>query len=172
ARERASVKTADLLRKISRQYSERNIDYSPSIFVKSNSGTYGMAVISVDDPEKIKNLNSKNRKRMKVSKGGIVVRDLVIQEGIPTSLIMNEGSAEPVIYLVDGKVAGMFYRVNREKDIYSNLNSSGMEFVKYNHLKENGIPDIFSLISQTATVAAGYEIEKVIKEGGCKEEAV
>lgn len=169
-RERASV-TADLLLKVlNQQYSERGLKYSPSIFVKSNSGTYGMAVISVDKAEKIKNLNSKNRKKMRVAKGGVVVKDVVLQEGIPTSLTMNGGStAEPVIYMVDCKVGGMFYRVNKGKDAFSNLNSSGMEFVKYDHSNGNDISPVFALISQIATIATGYEIEKVIEEGGCKE---
>ncbi len=169
-RKRASATTGLLLKELKEQYSERDLDYAPSIFLKSNSGTYGMAVISVDDAEKIENLNSKNRKKMRVAKGGVEVKDVVIQEGIPTSLVMNGGStAEPVIYMVDCKVGGMFYRVNKGKDAFSNLNSSGMEFLKYDHSNGNDISPVFALISQIATVAAGYEIEKVIEEGGCKE---
>lgn len=167
-RERVSLDAAEMIENIKSSYLKRDIDYQPSIFVKSNSGTYGMAVISADDPEKIRNLNSKNRKKMRVSKGSMDVKDVVVQEGIPTSLKMNGGSsAEPVLYLVNGNVAGMFYRVNRGKDEISNLNSGGMEFVKYDHVNQNGIPGIFSVLSRVATVAAGYEIEKVIEEGGC-----
>lgn len=168
-RERVAEDAGEMLKLLKTKYAEREIDYTPSVFVKSNSGTYGMAVISVDDPEKIKNLNSKNRKKMRVSKGGMDVKDVVIQEGVPTVLKMNGGSsAEPVLYLVDCNVAGMFYRVNRGKDEISNLNSGGMEFVKYDHGKPNGVSPAFDILSRVATVAAGYEIEKVIEEGGCQ----
>jgi len=36
---------------------------------------------------------------------------------------------------------------------------------------ERFFPPAYQLISRIASIAAGYEIEKILKEGGCKEEA-
>jgi hypothetical protein len=35
---------------------------------------------------------------------------------------------------------------------------------------ERFFPPAYQLISRIASIAAGYEIEKILKEGGCKEE--
>ena len=156
------------------QYESNEVEYDPTIFIKSNSGTYGMAVLNVKDIESIVLMNASNRKRLRVTKGGKPVRDVVIQESIPTVLKTGEGHfAEPVIYLVDDDVAGGFFRVNSEKTANENLNSKGMQFEKFfntvNGIEE--IPQIFKLISKIAVIASGYEIEKIIREGGCKEAA-
>lgn len=170
-REKAASSVSDLIDQLKKHHLEKKVDYDPSVFIKSNSGTYGMAVVNVLNSDDVLNFNSQNRKKMRVSKGGIAVRDVVIQEGIPSALKLNGNiTAEPVIYLVDAKVAGMFYRANRSRNENQNLNSRGMEFVMYDHDEDNGIPSIFGLLSKVATIAAGYEIEKIIKDGGCMED--
>jgi hypothetical protein len=32
------------------------------------------------------------------------------------------------------------------------------------------LPPVYQVIGSTASIAAGYEIERIIKEGGCEEE--
>ena len=167
-RERVSTRAAEILSIVKSEYSKRNIDHEPSLFVKSNSGTYGMAVTSVSDPRSIMEMNSRDRKRMRVSKGGRPVRDVVIQEGVPTSLRVGDGLVgEPVVYLVQSQVAGMFYRVNSLRGELENLNSKGMEFLPCDDSLPNGIPPVFDLVSKVATIAAGYEIEKVLRDVDC-----
>ena len=167
-RERVSTRAAEILSIVKSEYSKRNIDHEPSLFVKSNSGTYGMAVASVSDPQSIVKMNSRDRKRMRVSKGGMPVRDVVIQEGVPTSLRVGDGLVgEPVLYLVQSQVAGMFYRVNSLRGELENLNSKGMEFLPCEASLPNGIPPVFDLVSKVATIAAGYEIEKVLRDVDC-----
>ena len=167
-RERVSTRAAEILSIVKSEYSKRNIDHEPSLFVKSNSGTYGMAVASVSDPQSIVKMNSRDRKRMRVSKGGMPVRDVVIQEGVPTSLRVGDGLVgEPVLYLVQSRVAGMFYRVNSLRGELENLNSKGMEFLPCEASLPNGIPPVFDLVSKVATIAAGYEIEKVLRDVDC-----
>lgn len=167
-RERVSARAGKILSIVKGEYSKRGIDHEPSLFVKSNSGTYGMAVASVRDPQSIMEMNSRDRKRMRVSKGGVPVRDVVIQEGVPTSLRVGDGLVgEPVVYLVESRVAGMFYRVNPLRGDLENLNSKGMEFLPYGDSLPNGIPAAFDLVSKVATIAAGYEIEKVLKDVDC-----
>ena len=167
-RDRVSAKVGEILSKVRSEYSKRKVEHEPSIFVKSNSGTYGMAVSSVRAPEDIIEMNSRDRKRMRVSKGGVPVRDVVIQEGVPSSLRVGGGLvAEPVVYLVKSRVAGMFYRFNPLRGELENLNSKGMEFLQSDGSPYGGISPAFDLVSRVATVAAGYEIEKVLIDVEC-----
>ena len=167
-RERVSARVGEILSRVSSEYSKRNIEHEPSLFVKSNSGTYGMAVSSVSDPKNIVKMNSRDRKKMRVSKGGVPVRDVVIQEGVPSSLRVGDGLVgEPVVYLVKSRVAGMFYRANPLRGELENLNSKGMEFLQCDGSLPGGIPSAFDLVSRVATVAAGYEIEKVLRDVDC-----
>ena len=61
----------------------------------------------------------------------------------------------------------MFYRVNPLRGELENLNSRGMEFRPCDDSLENGIRPAFDLVSKVATVAAGYEIEKVLRDVDC-----
>lgn len=178
-RARAALSVESILDELADEYRSKGIEYDPYLFLKSNSGTYGMAVMNVTDSEGVRALNSEGRKRMRVSKGGKPVRDIVIQEGIPTSLELSSGaSAEPVIYLVEAKAVGGFLRLNQSKSALENLNTRGMEFSSMYSpgdpsASENGgvlINPAYELVASVASIAAGYEIEKILKEGGCKEE--
>jgi len=177
-RERAAARVESILDELSEEYKKRGIDYDPYLFLKSDSGTYGMAVMNVADAESVRALNSEGRKRMRVSKGGKPVRDIVIQEGIPTSLKLSSGaSAEPVIYLVEAQAAGGFLRLNQSKNTLENLNTRGMEFsdmYSTEDLSNNNnravITPAYELLACVASIATGYEIEKILKEGGCQEE--
>ena len=171
-RKRASECAKKVLAKVNEKYNEHNINEEPTIFIKSNSGTYGMAVVNLKDIDSLILMNSGNRKRLRVTKGGIPVRDVVIQEGVPTIIKTKDNySAEPVIYMVEDDVAGVFYRVNTEKSETDNLNSKGMKFEEFEDTVSEikTIPEVFTFISKIAVIAAGYEIEKIIRDGGCKE---
>ncbi|MCH7949330.1 MAG: glutamate--cysteine ligase [Candidatus Dadabacteria bacterium] len=168
-----------MISKLKTEYEARGIKEDPYLFIKSNSGTYGMAVVNVSSGNDVIGFNSEKRKRMRVSKGGNPVRDVVIQEGVPTSLKFGlDITAEPVFYLVDTKVAGGFLRLNKSKNEFENLNTRGMEFVHIDPCDETArskdveilCSPALELISRIATIAAGYEIEKILDEGGCKEE--
>ena len=166
-RERVRARAEEVFSSVGAEYSKRGIEDGTSVFVKSNSGTYGMAVTSVLDPADVSGMNSRDRKRMRVSKGGVPVRDVVVQEGVPTSLRVGDGLVgEPVVYLVEASVAGMFYRANSTKGELENLNSRGMEFLPCES-SPDGISPAFELVSRAATIAAGYEIEKVLRDVDC-----
>lgn len=178
-RGRAAVLVESILDELREEYRENGIEDSPYVFLKSNSGTYGMAVMSVTDGDQVRTLNAEGRKRMRVSKGGKPVRDIVIQEGIPTSLKLSSGaSAEPVLYMIEAKVAGGFLRLNKGKSVLENLNSRGMEFSHmYSEQSQSNdenqgafLTQAYELLACVASIATGYEIEKILKEGGCKEE--
>ena len=178
-REKIAQVADTMINRLKIQYEERGISEEPYLFIKSNSGTYGMAVVNVANGDDIRGLNSDKRKRMRVSKGGNAVRDVVLQEGIPTSFkYESDISAEPVFYLIDTQVAGGFLRLNKSRNSLENLNSRGMEFVHIDPCDEATHIDkvdtlcspALELVSRIATIAAGYEIEKILDEGGCKEE--
>ena len=178
-REETAQIVDSMLIRLKTQYEARGIKEDPYLFIKSNSGTYGMAVVNVSSGNDVIGFNSEKRKRMRVSKGGNPVRDVVIQEGVPTSLKFGlDITAEPVFYLVDTKVAGGFLRLNKSKNEFENLNTRGMEFAHIDPCDETArskdveilCSPALELISRIATIAAGYEIEKILDEGGCKEE--
>lgn len=178
-RERVAQVVDNMIARLKSEYEQRGVSQEPYLFIKSNSGTYGMAVVNVSSGDDVRGLNSEKRKRMRVSKGGNAVRDVVIQEGIPTSFKYDSDiSAEPVFYLIDSKVAGGFLRLNKSRSTLENLNSRGMEFAHIDPCDETShLDDVdtlcspaLELVARIATIAAGYEIEKILDEGGCKEE--
>ncbi len=178
-RERVAEIADSMLENLGMEYSAKGVPDEPYLFLKSNSGTYGMAVISVSDADEIRSLNAEGRKRMRVSKGGKPVRDIVIQEGIPTSLKLDtDVVGEPVFYMVEDRVAGGFLRLNKGKSALENLNARGMEFTHmYAKEERTGMDNpnriilpSHELVSCIASIAAGYEIEEILREGGCKEE--
>ena len=178
-RERVAASSDSMQDRLRVEHNKRGIQEEPFLFVKSNSGTYGMAVISVFSGDDIRTLNADGRKRMRVTKSGKPVRDVVIQEGIPSSIRFRGNIVgEPVIYLVEANVAGGFLRLNKDKNEFENLNTKGMEFscmsfenegdCENNECDKSLLP-AYQLIARIASIAAGYEIEKIIREGGCGE---
>ncbi len=111
------------------KYQEHNINFSPYAFVKSDLGTYGMGVMSVQSGSELLELNKKARHSMQSVKYGIQNTELLIQEGIPTIELFEGHTAETLAYVVGGEVVDLFSRVNAQKDNLSNLNSRGMQII-------------------------------------------
>lgn len=111
-------------------YKQRGIKEAPFVFVKNNAGTYGLGIIKVGSAEEIRTLNYKSRKKMKAAKGGREVSEVIIQEGIPTSVVSDGLTAEPAIYLIGCQLAGGFLRSHGEKGPQENLNSPGAVYKK------------------------------------------
>lgn len=110
------------------QYRKHNIGCKPFVIVKSDSGTYGMAIISIKTPEDILNLNRKQRNKMASVKEGLQVEQMLVQEGVYTYETIDEAVAEPVVYMIHSQVVGGFYRIHTGKTATDNLNSPGMHF--------------------------------------------
>lgn len=125
-------KTASLLNAIQKKYDEYGILEKPFVVVKADAGTYGMAVMTIQDPSEYQMLNRKQRMNMATSKGSKVVNQVILQEGIPTieRLGPEHLTAEPVVYMLGQYVIGGFYRVHPERNAKENLNSPGMFFEK------------------------------------------
>jgi glutamate--cysteine ligase len=120
----------NLLMSIRSKYREYNIDREPFVVVKADSGTYGMGIMTVKSADEIYNLNRKQRNKMSSAKEGLVVDNVLVQEGVYTFETLGEEQAvaEPVIYMMDHYVIGGFYRVHTGRGPNENLNAPGMHF--------------------------------------------
>jgi glutamate--cysteine ligase len=118
------------LGKLKKSYEARGINQAPFVFVKNNSGTYGLAVIKVESGKDVLDWSYKSRKKMKAAKGGRDVEEVIIQEGIPSVVKAEGASAEPVIYMIGCQLAGGFLRSHLEKTDTESLNSPGAVYKK------------------------------------------
>lgn len=136
--DRASI----LFEKIRQKYAEYKIDQAPFLVVKADQGTYGMAVMMIDDPSELMNLNRKQRTKMMASKGGGVVTKAIMQEGVYTFETVGDDHAvaEPVVYHIGRHVVGGFYRVHKNRGINENLNAPGMNFIPLAFAKNCHVP--------------------------------
>jgi len=161
----------NVLEKTQSYYDTHHIDCKPFVIVKSDSGTYGMAIMSVDSPEDILNLNRKQRNKMASVKEGLQVEQMLVQEGVYTYETINEAVAEPVVYMIGSQVVGGFYRVHTGKTATDNLNSPGMHFEPLSFEESCVLPDenqnpdaspnrfyAYGVIARLALLAAAREI--------------
>ncbi len=77
----AAVKLFDGVRA---KYKEHHINEKPFVFIKADSGTYGMGVVPIEDPAQILELNRKKRNDLLRGKSGQPVTRFLLQEGVPT----------------------------------------------------------------------------------------
>jgi glutamate--cysteine ligase len=163
----------NLLYRIRSKYKEHNIDAQPFVIVKADAGTYGMGIMTVRDASEVQGLSSRQRKKMAVVKEGMAVTEVIIQEGVPTVETVDEGTAEPVVYMIDRYVVGGFYRVNTQRGIDENLNAPGMSFKPLDfetcctlpdeHLAPDAAPNRFyayGVVARLALLAAAIELEE------------
>jgi glutamate--cysteine ligase len=164
-------KTEELLRQIQLKYNQYNIEHKPFVIIKADAGTYGMAVMTVTDPQQLNNLNRKQRTSMSMRKGGMSVNRVILQEGVYTfeTIGENQATAEPVVYMIGQHVVGGFYRVHQSRNIDESLNAPGMHFEqlafseccnnpdsRHNHLAQNQFY-VYSVIARLALLASCKE---------------
>ncbi len=165
-----------LLEEIQKKYDEYGITQKPFVVVKADAGTYGMAVMMVQDVAEIQHLNRKQRTHMAKVKSGKPVTQVIIQEGIYTVETRGDARAvaEPVVYMIGRHVVGGFYRVHNERSSAENLNAPGMHFepLAFDKPCNNPMHDkscdeaanrfyIYGVIARLALVAATREIAEV-----------
>lgn len=160
--------SAGMFQLLKEQQKQLQIRDEPYIFLKNNSGTYGLGVMSVDDPQNLSQWSYKARKKMTSSKGETRNDEIIIQEGIPTALQgLDKQSAEPVIYMVGCKLAGGFLRVHSKKDSKTNLNSPGAVFRRLCmsdlEIKVQGLnmENVYGWLAKLGTLALSREMEKI-----------
>ncbi len=166
-----------VLESTQKYYDTHNIDCKPFVIVKSDSGTYGMAIMSVNTPEDILNLNRKQRNKMASVKEGLQVEHMLVQEGVYTFETINDAVAEPVVYMIGSHVIGGFYRVHTGKTATDNLNSPGMHFEPLSFEGSCVVPDAhqspdaspnrfyaYGVIARLALLAAAREMAAAKKD--------
>lgn len=149
------------------EYDKRGISQEPFVFVKNNSGTYGLAVIRVGSGAEVLDWNYKSRKKMKAAKGGRDVEEVIIQEGIPSVVQSESASAEPVIYMIGRELAGGFLRTHAEKSATDSLNSPGAVFKRLCvsdlnvSLKGSPLENVYGWSARLGLLAIGLEAKEM-----------
>lgn len=129
SREALAIRVDQMVQKMSDKYRVRDVTAQPFVFIKNNSGTYGLGVTQVSSGDEVRTWNYNARKKMKAVKGGGSIQQVIVQEGIPTILTSDEGAtAEPTIYMIGCQLAGGFLRTHQAKGPKDNLNSPGAVF--------------------------------------------
>ncbi|UQB42648.1 glutamate--cysteine ligase [Thiomicrospira microaerophila] len=161
-----------VLAKTADYYHTHDIDCKPFVIIKSDSGTYGMAIMSVYNAEDVLNLNRKQRNKMTSAKEGLSVDKMLVQEGVYTFETVEEAVAEPVVYMIHNHVIGGFYRIHTGKTATDNLNSPGMHFEPMSFQQSGVLPDqtqdpdaepnrfyAYGVVARLALLAAAREIQ-------------
>lgn len=157
----------EMLALLRREYLKHGVDAEPFVFVKNNSGTYGLAVIQVRSGAAVLDWNYKSRKKMKAAKGGRDVEEVIIQEGIPTVLKYEASVAEPTIYMVGSELAGGFLRTHGEKGPDESLNSPGAVYKKLcmADLKDNSaqcpMENVYGWVARLSALAVAMEAQSM-----------
>ena len=163
SKEQLALRVEAMLARISKKYEEKNLKQQAFVFIKNNSGTYGLGVIKVSSADEVRTLNYKSRKKMKAAKGGKDVEEVIIQEGVP-SITRAEGvTAEPAIYLIGCRLAGGFLRTHAEKDETESLNSPGAIYKRLCvsdlniSVAEHPLENVYGCIARIGLLAIGME---------------
>ena len=176
-RERLHAAVKRLFETIQEKYDIHKIDKKPFVFLKSDSGTYGMGVMPIESPDDVLTLNRKSRNTLSKGKSSQSIGRFILQEGVPSIGTVDGLVSEVCIYQVANQFVGGFYRLNNKKNDRENLNSSGMRFKKmcigdrgeclYHHenINECGVePDpktrVYHILARLAGIAAHREIVK------------
>lgn len=167
-----------LLNAIQRKYDEYDVDKKPFVMIKSDTGTYGIGVISVHSSNEVRELNRKQRTKMSTAKGGQEVSKVIMQEGVYTFETWGGSVAEPVVYMIDHYVVGGFYRVHIGRGGNESLNAPGMSFEPLAFAESCVTPDrsrapsddpnrfyAYGVIARLALVAAAREIKTAAASG-------
>ena len=147
---------------IQKKYDHYQITSKPFVIIKADAGTYGMAVMTVRDPNELRLLNRKERTKMSKTKSGQPVHRVIIQEGIYTFETWDtpDAIAEPVVYLWGQRIVGGFYRVHKERGIDENLNAPGMHFepLALSPTKDQNRFYAYGVIARLSMLAAAREL--------------
>lgn len=174
-----------LLSRMREKYREYGVTDQPFVVVKADAGTYGMGVMTVRDASEVTGLNRKQRNKMSVIKEGMEVTEVIIQEGVHTVETVDEGTAEPVVYMIDRYVVGGFYRINTSRGRDENLNAPGMQFKPLAFEAPCSVPDCsmspdaapnrffaYGVVARLALLAGSLELERLAPEEEALEAAV
>ncbi len=163
------------------KYVQYGVEREPTVFVKADAGTYGMGITTARSGEEFLAINSRGREKMDRGKERVKTTSVIVQEGVPTALRVGEGGsevAEPVMYMVCGRVVGGFNRIHGERGDEENLNAPGSRFEPLAFLTHGqGEPGsdetvldsvsahVYQVIGEIASIATGYEARFASESG-------
>jgi glutamate--cysteine ligase len=128
--EEVATKVEQALERIKKSYEAHQIQRKPFVFIKNNAGTYGMGIMVAHSGDEVRQMNRRTKNKMSVGKNRRPIQSVAIQEGVPTTTLVDRLIAEPVIYLFGSELIGGFLRTHSEKGDEENLNAPGMVFRK------------------------------------------
>jgi glutamate--cysteine ligase len=152
-----------MIAELRQDYKAREINEEPYVFVKNNSGTYGLGVTRVNSGADVLSWTYDARKKMKAQKGGGKFTEVIIQEGVPTVVKSDAATAEPTIYMLGEGLAGGFLRAHESKDNRESLNSPGAVYKRLClsdlKIKAQGCPleNVYGWIAKIGLLAIGRE---------------
>ena len=155
--QRLADSAANILYKTQQKYNDYSISEKPFVMIKANSGTYGMGVVPFESPESILTMNRKTKNKLFKGKNGLLLDDLIIQEGVPSKYQMTNSVAEPCLYFIGAEYAGGFLRQNTQKSERENLNSTGMSFTSF---EEDEHLNLYMCLAHLALLAVVKEREQ------------
>lgn len=175
--DRLSEAADRLLSEIRQKYLRHGIQKDPYLFVKHNTGTYGLGIAHVDSGQKLRNMNRRLRNQLEYVKGGQKVSEYILQEGIPTADLYRGHPIEPVVYMVGGEAVGTFFRIHESKGPLDNLNAPGMQFgcvclhkiekprknCQLTYENKDQLFRIASLLGRVASLASTLELDRFQK---------
>jgi glutamate--cysteine ligase len=165
--EELAKRVDQMLSQLTQDYANRKIEDPPNIFIKNNSGTYGLGVLAVSSADEVRHWNSKTRKQMKVSKGRRTVSEVILQEGVRSTIKTDVGTAEPTIYMVGCELVGGFLRAHPSKGPTESLNSPGAVFQRLCvsdlevDAEGNPMENVYGWIARLSSLAIGMEMKEL-----------
>jgi glutamate--cysteine ligase len=169
--DRVAESVSRMITKIKAGYDQHGVKEKPFVFVKNNAGTYGMGIMVVHSAEELLSMNRRTKNKMSVGKNKKAIESIAVQEGIPTTTLVDRLPSEPVIYLVGCELIGGFLRTNTERGTEDNLNSQGMVFRKLcmSDLREDSedispadepvLELVYGSIARISALATGLELK-------------
>ncbi len=162
----------DSLNFLRRKYEHYGIEAEPVIFVKNDSGTYGLGIIEVSSGDELLKLSNRKINKLTYGKGGSEAIDFLLQEGVPTILKIGDSVIEPCTYGAGGNSIATFYRANSKKGKMANLNTPSTIFMTPSELesKEGGelITNLrnswHALVAELAMLAMATELDELIEK--------
>jgi glutamate--cysteine ligase len=158
--------------RVQAKYDEHGVRRAPSVFVKADSGTYGMAITTATSGQDfLARLNARGREQMDRGKGRVKTTSVIVQEGVPTDIRGDAGIvAEPVIYMVCSRTVGGFYRAHAGKGDADNLNAPGSRFEPLVFPGQGPATGaevtldpcsahVYAVLGELASIATGYEAQ-------------
>lgn len=177
ARERLAYKAHELLKIIEQKYKENGITEKPYLIMKDDAGTYGIGVTAVHDASEILAFNKKRRDTFKFGKNKKPITRILLQEGIPSSERIHGLVSEPVVYVINHRAIGGFFRMHEDADERSSLNRPGMQFTKLcfheiieyrnanlPHCNVTDLEALYFTLGAAASFAAAEEIKALISD--------